>query len=319
MKMKDIQILKDIMIIENDRYTSSGDFSTTELIDPPRLVCMKKRYAEQLFRDIETQVDSLMGTAMHLLFEKNLCQLADPRYRLEEQVEHMFPTIDGAERKVSGRFDILYDGKHIIDIKTAKCWKKIFDPDLTGWTQQQNIYAQLLTHAGENIESVSALTIYKDWAANSALRDRKYPQEPIEMNELELWTPDQREAYVIDRLSQHVACETLDDTELPVCTNDERWERFPNGMQYQFALFKTQKTKRATKILHAAKNKTDAIELALAEKGVTGDSYIEIRHAERKRCERFCPVADFCDVHQAYMKKKKNNALNEIFPLKGLV
>ena len=324
MKMTEIQILKDIMVIENMRYTKSGHYSATELIDPPRLIAMRRKYAEQLHRGIETQVDSLMGTAMHGLFEVNLKafnELCDkPRYRLEEQVsaDYMID-VDNGYRTVSGRFDILVDNTDIVDVKTAKCWKKIFDPNLTGWTQQQNIYAQLLTEMGETINSISALTIYKDWSAANALRDRKYPQEPIEMNELPLWDADTRTEFILDRLQQHVACETMDDTELPICTPDERWERFPDQTNIQFALFKTKKAKRASNILHGAPNLIEAVDMVRGIKGVTKDSYIEIRHPQRKRCEMYCAVCDFCDEHQRYMAKKKNDQLNEIYPLEGVI
>jgi hypothetical protein len=318
MKMRDIEILKAIMHVENQRYHSSGNFSTTEVIDPPRLVCMKKRYAEQIHRDIETQVDALMGTAMHGLFEKNLTEFGDPKYQLEEEVSADFTVLDQT-RTLSGRYDILVDRKHIVDVKTAKCWKKIFDPKLISWTEQQNIYAQLLTQKGYHIESISALTIYKDWSMMNAIRDKAYPQEPVEMNRLPLWPEGERYDYIINRLSAHVACEELADTELPVCTPEERWERFPNGGHVQFALFKTDKAKRATKILHGCNSLPEAVEECAKIKGVTKASFIEIRHAERKRCERFCPVADFCDIHQVYMKKKKNNALNEKYPLMGVI
>ena len=95
-KMGDIQVIKDLMEIENKRYHRSGDYSSTELIDPPRLVCMKQRYGEQLYDTIETKVDSLMGTAMHGLFESNLNELGDARYRLEEEVSMQF-ICDGSE------------------------------------------------------------------------------------------------------------------------------------------------------------------------------------------------------------------------------
>lgn len=318
-KMKDLQILKDIMVIENQRYHQSGDYSATELIDPPRLVCMRRRYAEQIQQGIETRIDSLMGTALHALFEQYLTKLDDPKYRLEEQVSHVYTVAGGEMRRVSGRFDVLYDNEHIIDIKTAKVWKKTFDPELTGWTQQQNIYAQLLTQIGETIKSISALTIYKDWSAANALRNKTYPQEPVEMNELQLWDEATREKYILDRLNSHVACELLGDTELPICTADERWERFPDQTNVQFALFKTAKAKRASNILHGAANLMEAVEMVRTIKGVTPNSFIEIRHPQRKRCEMYCPVCDFCDEHQRYMAKKKNNNLNDIYPLKGVL
>lgn len=317
--MKDIQILKDIMEIENKRYHSSGNYSATELIDPPRLVCMRKRYAEQLHRGIEQSVDALMGTAMHALFEKNLTQLGNKRYRLEEEVSQEFK-VDGHIRKVSGRFDILVDDVDIVDVKTAKVWKKVFDPDLTGWTQQQNIYAYLLSMTQDRpVQSVSALTIYKDWSAGNALRDRSYPQEPIEWNPLPLWSEEEQYNYITERLSMHVACEDTEDTELPICTADERWERFPDQATVKFAVFKTKKAGRATRVLHDATNLIEAVNMARTIKGLTKNSFIEIRHPQRKRCEFYCPVCDFCDEHQRYMAKKKNDDLNEIYPLEGVL
>ena len=317
--MRDIKILQDVFAIENQRYKMSGNYSGTELIDPPRLVRLKKKYSEQIRRNIETQTDALMGTAMHALFEQNLraYQAIDPHYSLEKRLTCEFD-IHGEKRVVSGQYDILYKEKHMTDIKTAKCWKLVFDPELKSWTEQQNIYAYLCGANGTPVESISALIIYKDWSAINALRDKKYPKEPIELRPLNLWTEKEQHRYIMRKLEGHVKCETIPDAELPICTPEERWERFPSGQTSQFALFKTANAKRATKIL-ISRDLPEAIVEATAIKGVTKNSFIEIRHAQRKRCEKYCMVNDFCDEHQRYMKQIKNNTLNTMYPLAGVI
>jgi len=319
--MKDIQILKDVFFIENQRYVSNGDYSATELIDPPRLVRMKKRYAEQITPEVDGRVDALMGTAMHALFEQNLeaYKVFDPKYDLEREMV-VDVDVDGKVRKLSGRYDVCYDDRAITDIKTAKVWKKVFDPELTSWTEQQNIYAWLAGHFRKEIESIAALTIYKDWSPLNAIRDKTYPREPIEWNELPLWDKDKQLAYIMDRMRKHVACEDLDDTELPHCTPEERWERFPEGTVVQFAYFKSKdKMTRATKVLHGVKDIATAVNVVRGIKGVSANSVIEIRHAQRKRCEKYCPVSEFCDINVEYRKKVKNNTLNEIYPMSGVL
>ena len=39
-----IQILARVAEMERDRYSKSGDYSVTDIITPPRIVHLKKRY-----------------------------------------------------------------------------------------------------------------------------------------------------------------------------------------------------------------------------------------------------------------------------------
>jgi hypothetical protein len=319
MKMKDIKILQDVMCIENDRYKGGGDYSVTEIIDPPRLVRLKKKYKEQIVTTIDSATDSLMGTAMHALIERNLRAYGaiDPHYLLEERLTADFTT-RGETRALSGQYDILYKEKYMTDVKTAKVWKLTFDPDLKSWTQQQNIYACLSRMNGMPIETISVLMVFKDWSVAQAMRTANYPKEPIELRELTMWSDAEQKEFIEDRLAMHVACESMEDENLPDCTSEERWERFPSGQPVQYAVLKNEFAKRATKILSAT-NIANAVIEAKDVKGITESSIIEIRHAERKRCEKYCAVCDFCHPHQEYMKRKKNNQMNEHYPLKGVV
>lgn len=327
MKLDDIEILKDIFAIDKDRYKKTGDYSTTEIIDPPRVVQLKRRYVDAIEEKPSQKIDSLMGTAMHLVFEKNLDKYnrkyEEGKYELETEFNQSF---DIGERTVSlsGRFDICTHGVHITDVKTAKVWKKVFDPELTDWTIQQNVYAYLATstEGRKPIKSISALVIYKDWKENEMLRAGKhgvYPKEPIEYVPLQLWSPEGQYQYIIDRLGLHITSEELADDDLPECTTEEMWARFPDMTEKQYALFKKPEAKKATKILHEAKGLADAIRIASGIKGVTAQSVIEVRHPVRKRCERYCPGNTFCSQYQTYMKNKESNNMNEHISMKGYI
>lgn len=325
LKLDSIQILKDVFEIDKNRYSKAGDYSATEIYDPPRLVQLMRRYKSKIVEKPSQKLDSLLGVGLHLLFETNLEKFNKEitnRYELETQFCEPFMVGDDI-RTLSGRFDICTDGVHIIDIKTAKVWKRVFDPELDGWTKQQNIYAYLASKQEnrEPIESIKVLIFYKDWNENQLLRAGKkfYPKEPAEMLELDLWSTEQQYEYIMDRLSLHFEHEETPDKKLPACTPDEMWARFDDQSFEQFAYFKNGLTARATKILHDATNLPEAIEIAKGIKGCNSNSIVEIRHPQRKRCEKFCSANAFCNIYQEYKKKIKNKQLNDHFEMKEVL
>ena len=140
--MEHIKILERVAEMERERYSSSGDYSVTEIIDPPRLVRLKKRYGSEVIQPLSAVIPSMFGTAVHEYFEKYLkkwvFKTGYAGYTFEEQLE-----AEVLGRKLSGRYDIR-DNLDLIDLKTCKVWKKVFDPNLKEWIEQQNCYAYLL-------------------------------------------------------------------------------------------------------------------------------------------------------------------------------
>ena len=106
----------------------------------------------------------------------------------------------------------------------------------------------------------------------------------------------------------HVESEELKDAELPSCTREERWERFPKGESVQYAVMKSDKSKRAARVFG---NLVDATKYIKGKKGYGADSFIEVRYAVRKRCERYCSVKNFCHDYVEYLKEKKSDTLND--------
>lgn len=322
--MEYIKIIKDAFEVYTKQYRSLGDYSATSLIDPPRKVALTKRYGHLVKPTIESQIASLVGTAVHDKMESllHLANVKNPDYLLERSVVHPFKSyyknpnkedlmdIKEETRLVAGRFDILYKEKDLYDIKTIKTWKLIFDPDMIDWHEQQNIYAYLLRERGITIETLNIVAFYLDWIEANAVRDKRYPQSPIVQYQLKLWPFDQTAEFIQKRLDMHVAAEQEKDDDLPKCTQSEMWERPP-----EFAIMKNPKAKRATKVIREGTFE-DALRAARGLGGLGRDSFIECRHQVRKRCEKYCRVNEFCSQYKKYAAKKNgDNGLNTIYPL----
>lgn len=227
---------------------------------------------------------------MHGVFEDNLrlAKILDPKYDIERSV---FDKVNG--RIIAGRFDILYDDKHLTDIKTCATWKTVFDPDMVEWHEQLNIYAYLLARRGLNIESINILAIYKDWQKMRAMRDRKYPQEQIMEYELELWSMDNTEGFVYDKIEILKKCEDLADDALPHCTSEDMWEK-----PTKYACMKTKKAARANRVFDTMEEAQDFMNTSKAM--ATDSAFIETRRGERTRCQEYCECAEFCNQWREY-------------------
>ena len=240
--MKHIKVLMDALNQWSKRYKSYGDYSVTTLLNSPRQVHLQKRYGSQVIREPEQQVAAFIGTGVHSMFEESLRLQAilDPKYEIERTV---FDKIQN--RLITGKFDILYDNKHLYDIKTCKVWKKVFDPDLVEWHQQLNMYAWMLRNRGLDIKSINVIAIYMDWQQQRAFRDDSYPNAPIIEYELKLWQDDYTEKYINGRIKLMVESETLTDEQLPFCSSEEMWQR---ASETTFAVMPKKEATRASKV-----------------------------------------------------------------------
>jgi hypothetical protein len=329
--MIEIQIIKDAFEIYGRQYSSLGDYSATSLIDAPRRVALHKRYGDTIKHTPESQAASIVGTGVHEKVERLLraASVKEPdKYWVERQIAHPivseFPEVQTGEgllsvrlpkrkteiRLLAGKFDIYMPKDKILgDIKTCKVWKLKFDPDKKDWTQQLNIYAWLLAQRGHEVKKIKVIAFFLDWIEANSIRDREYPKEPIMELDIDMWPLNQTTDFINDRMKYHIECESLEDDQLPKCTKEEMWQRDP-----EFAIFKDDKAKRAAKVIREGEL-GDAITIAQTLKNIGMHSYIEIRHQSRKRCEKFCPINEYCSQWKAY----KGKQMNEKFELGGVL
>ena len=299
-----MNIVSRLAEMERERYQSSGDYSVTSLITPPRIVRLQKRYADVVPLDPSSMVAGMMGTAVHEYVEKYLRLWLKKHqykeYRMEEELK-----LTVLDRLISGRYDIL-DGSNLWDIKNVKTWKLIFDPNFKEFHEQQNLYAYLFyKDKGIELDTINILAFYKDWIAGTAKRDKDYPQSQVVEYELEMWPRAIQEEFLIDRLQLHKVEEDTPDDELPICSRDERWERHQGGATVHYAIMKNPKSKRATRVLKTG-TLDDAVTMANCMKGMSRDSFIEVRYAKPKRCVDYCSINSYCKFYKNWKSKRGN-------------
>lgn len=261
--------------------------SVSQLIGSPRIDILKSRHAQDIEADISDRIWALFGTAIHSLIEQGA-----PGSGWDIAEERIFTEVNGWQ--ISGAIDrqLLPNGKvKLIDWKVCSIYSVLFQkPD---WEYQLNSYAYLVEREKKMpISELEVCAFLRDWRRADAKRDRDYPQSPIHVVHVPLWSYARREAYVLDRVRRHQAAEMQSDLdlELPECTDDDMWTRPASWAAIKIG------NKRASKVF-ASKEKADEF-----LRGKTGYT-IEHRPGRRVRCEDVCEVSRWCSQYAAYNKE----------------
>lgn len=208
----------------NRRQYSKGDshWSVTQLISPPKIAVLRDEHAQAIAekQDLADQFWSLMGSNIHKILEG--FEAAD--HVVEERIH---TTVEGL--RISGQIDVQrhQNGKvGIVDYKFTSVWSATRPkPE---WEQQLNAYAYLLRkEKGLVVESIHVCAILRDWRATDVARRKEYPEAPVVMREQRLWSYEEQEAWVTERVRGLVAAQAalhLGD-ELPECSDEDRWLR----------------------------------------------------------------------------------------------
>jgi hypothetical protein len=263
-----------------------SNLSMTELLNSPRIVQLKRKHWDDLEEDAASMVWSLFGTAIHNILEHGKGE----NHIVEERV---FVEVDGMT--ISGAIDLQEveeDGIILSDYKTTSAWSIVNEKQ--DWHNQLNGYAFLVEKAKQRkVKKLQIVAIIRDWSSREAKTKDTYPQAPIVVIDIPLWSFEDREQYIRNRIHVHTEAFFEDETggEIAPCTPEEMWEK-----QERFAVMK-EGGKRA-KSVHDTRQEA---EIALPEKGY----FIEHRKGERTRCESFCQVSAFCNTHQQYLSTKE--------------
>jgi hypothetical protein len=252
--------------VTNDPYVGGGDISTTKLIDSPRVRVLSAKHRAEITVDVSERVWSLLGQAVHTILER-----AGLRQEGVITEERMYADVNGWQ--VSGQVDTLHlASQKLSDYKVTTVWKK---NGSDSWTRQLNVLRWLAHQNGHTINTLEVIGIFRDWRKSEALRDPSYPQSAIQTIHVPLWTLEETEDYVRERVAIHQAASKGIDIQ---CTDEERWMS-PS----KFALMKDG-AKRAVRVADRAEDLGDAGE---------GYSIVE-RKGEAKRCQMYCDVSSFC-------------------------
>jgi len=268
--------------VKKDPYSKgSADFSATELIESPRISILKVRHDADMVADVSDMMWSLFGQGVHSVLEKY-----GRKAGLHDYVEErLYAEIDGW--RVSGGMDLWMDEDHgvvITDYKVTTTWAADGKPE---WERQLNIYAYLFKASkGIRPNGLRVCAILRDWKSAQAKYDRDYPQRPVIMIHIPLWSEAEQLRYIRERIGIHASARASSafDDELPLCTDDERWRRGES-----WALMK-EGGKRASAVF-------DNLDLAIAaklEKKNPTEYRVDHRPGIPLRCASFCDAAPFC-------------------------
>lgn len=281
----------------SDKYSKGkADISVTSLIDSPKVRIMKDHFNDKMEIDAVDMVWALFGTAVHTILETSHDNAPIDQTIVTE--ERLYSDIDGWT--LSGAIDRqeIVDGLvSIFDYKVTSMWSLVFDkPE---WDRQLNCYAYLVEKVkGIKVKDINICVIARDWNKRKAEQDRSLPQSPIQVKKISLWSFEDREKYIKERIKEHQEAQIAYDLDgdFGLCSNDERWQK-----KDTYAVIK-QGQKRALRVLNSEQEAKEYIDWHNeTDKAYNKKSKldIEIRSGEYTRCKgNYCSVAEFCNQYK---------------------
>jgi hypothetical protein len=268
-----------VRAITNDPYEGpkqrTDKISVSTLINPPKIHFLKIRHWDEIVEDASEHLWRLLGHSVHSVLERAEDTKTIKEERLEEE-------IDGIT--ISGQMDLLGEDS-IEDYKITSVWSYIFSP--TGkpeWVAQLNLY-RWLSRKIFNVKKLTIHCILRDHQGSKAKADANYPQIPFKSIPIAVWSLEDTDKYIRDRVGLFKSCIYKKDHELPECTAEEMWAK---GDKY--AVMKPGR-KTAIKVCD-----TEAEAQAVIVAGYT----IVKRPGSRNRCEDYCLVNKWCAQYKAY-------------------
>lgn len=272
--------------ILNDNYSGpkhdSDKISLTSLIGPVRMYFLKRRHWGDLEEDAADMLWRIMGQLVHALLERSGVKNKIVEERIEEE-------IDGVT--ISGQMDVM-DEIEIADYKFTSVWQYIHAPDgKKEYIAQLNGLRWLVRNIFKNINKLSNHLILRDWSKGKAKQGGDYPEKGFASINIPIWSYEDTEKYLKERVAIFKANAFVDDKDLPLCSPDEMWEK-----PTTYAIIK----KGGKRAINGGVCST----MEEAKSKLPPGCEIVVRHGSRGRCEDYCSVNRFCSQYQKYLKEK---------------
>lgn len=251
---------------------------------------LRREHDHEIEIDIADRLWALVGTAMHSMAEKG----ADAEHLAEER---LFTKINGWN--ISGAIDVQHiteKGVTVLDYKFTSVWSVIYDLKKE-WIAQQNCYAYLIEkEKGLTVNKLEIVTFLRDRNKQKAKQDSSYPQSDVVVLDVPLWSFEEREKYIEDRVKLHQEAFqqfSLEGTCLP-CSDEERWKRADS-----FAVMKEGR-KTAVRVLNSAEEAEKKL------KSLGDKHFVEQRIGVPTRCaDNYCNVSQWCQQYQQHLKTEE--------------
>lgn len=258
--------------IENDSYDrGDSDYTVTQLLKPARLSALEEKHAHEIEEDVEKGLYRLYGQLVHALIERaNATDLVEKRF---------FAEFVG--KKVSAQVDNLsLIGKVLSDYKFTTAWGfKADKGPKPEHVAQLNVQLELMRRNGLDAEKLQIVGLLRDWQIREAKADPNYPQAPVVVMDIPIWSREQTVSFIQMRIAEHVAARVF----LPECSSEERWAK-PDT----WAVIKRGQKRAINGGVQFSK------ELAETISAKNPGTHVVFRPGESVRCSSYCPVAKFC-------------------------
>ena len=280
--------------VQNDYKPKPHQYSVTTILNPIRQVILSRRYSDKITQDVSDMIWSLFGTALHSVLENS--KETNTQFK-EEYLKQELDIIDESLKGyfLSGRADLLDAAlKKMVDYKSTSVYK-VKSKEYDDWYKQLLIYAWLFVKIGFEVDNAEIIALLKDWSETKAKFDSSYPQFPVQVIPFKFTDKDFKfiENYIKERFTLLKKYENVPDEELPMCTEEERWNK---GKKYAI---KKNKNKTAVRVIDSKEEAEKYME-NLQKNNNKDKFWIEEREGEDTRCLNYCSVCNFCP----YFKEK---------------
>ena len=273
--------------LASDNYSKGmADISVTGLLQPPKIAILREQHGDELEEDISNRLWSMFGTAIHNIIEQGAAGLEGyiPEQRL-------YAVVNGT--MISGGIDLQEEtdgGIVLVDWKTTSTWAVMNGKK--DWEYQLNLYAYLMwKNKNTRVVGLQIGALIKDWNKRLAMYTPGYPEKPVMMIDIPLWTIDEQESFVEALVEKHKNARDVYEISgsLPDCTPEEMWESGGG-----WAVMKPGR-KSAVKLFSSEEQ---------AKIFINGDPdlYIETRPVSRMRCDSYCAASSVCEQHQQWLR-----------------
>ena len=284
-----------------DSYSKGeSDLSISEMNDSVRIRLLRVKHHDEIVRDVTENAAIFQGNAIHAAMEKAANKrddcIAEERLFMTHESGYIYSgAIDLQIENPDGTIDV-------IDFKSTSVWTLILNDMKVKeeWVPQVNGYGHLVENNKDvTVRKLQIVVVLRDWKS-SKKEDSNYPAAPIMVLDVPMWSSDERENYINERIKvfQEAKFQHLATGKLPECTQEERWVR---GEKWA-----VMKKGRKSAIRGGLKStEEEAIDLL---KSLDSKHYVEHRAGRNVRCEgNFCQVAEWCSQYQSILEENNND------------
>jgi len=271
--------------------------SVTDLLNPPKIFWLKKRYDSDVKTSASDFLWSVFGSLFHEGIEKALMPI--DKYELEKRLYKPI-IVDGQELIVSGKFDIYNkETKTLKDLKTTSIYKvlSLIEGKEDKFPAQLNIYKYLAKGIYE-IDKLSILYFAKDHDKRKARYNMDYPSSPVGEIEISIWGDGYVENFIKTKLLELWKYRDTEDNDIPACPIHERYQDVPTLALYSESGLTQKgtikKSGKATKLFDTI----DELSEYVYNKGLTLFGIQFRPMGTPKRCIDYCKYNIYCNFYK---------------------